>query len=132
MRSEERGFTLLELLVVVAVIGILAAIAVPFYRSYVKRGYEAVAIQYMRSWVPAQELYLQKFGHYADADEQLQNNLHVLFVPGDAPYVFSIDSNSSATTNWWGRGRPREPDLRYFYIDQSGKLLGSLTGPPSP
>ena len=37
-RCRSRGFTLIELMIAVVVIGLLAAIALPSYRSYVTRG----------------------------------------------------------------------------------------------
>lgn len=90
-------------------------------------------MSYMRSWIPAQELYLQTYGHYADADEQLaKERLGVLVVPTDVPYTFSVDSGSSATSHWWGRATPTQSGARYFYIDENGVLLSSTTGPPSP
>jgi type IV pilus assembly protein PilE len=70
MRSRERGVTLLELMAVVVIIGILAAIAVPSYRGYLLRAQRTDATAALLRLAAAQEKFYLQNNRYASNDER--------------------------------------------------------------
>ncbi len=64
---REQGFTLIEMLITVAIIGILAAIAVPSFSSYLKRARTSEAYTFIGEIRQRQESYRAEFNQYCSA-----------------------------------------------------------------
>ena len=66
-KQASKGFTLIELMIVVAIVGILASIALPAYQDSVRKSKRATAQGDLMSFANAMERYFTTNGVYTDA-----------------------------------------------------------------
>ena len=71
MRLNKRGFSLIELLLVVAIIMVIFAIGTPYLLRSMQSAHDAGAVAYLRQMQRAQENYRVVNGEYADSFDQL-------------------------------------------------------------
>ena len=68
MKTKLRGFTLIELMVTVAIVGILASIAIPSYLEYIKKGKRSEAEGALVTFANAMEQWRLQCGNYCNAN----------------------------------------------------------------
>jgi type IV pilus assembly protein PilA len=67
MKAMQKGFTLIELMIVVAIVGILAAVAIPSYTDYIARSQVAEAVGLMDGAKSPVAEFVQDRGRYPSA-----------------------------------------------------------------
>jgi general secretion pathway protein G len=82
-RAAERGFTLLELIVVIAIIGILASIAMPAMKDMPRKANEAVLKTNLRTLRDVIDQYLGDKGRYPPSLDALVEKGYLRKVPID-------------------------------------------------
>lgn len=131
-RRREGGFSLIELMIVIAIIGILVGVGVPAWRNAVMAGNETAAIQTLKTIATEQRTYYNQKGRssYATFDQLIENGALDKRFAGDEPVVegykftmkvtpksssqppaFTINADPQSSEGLGATGK------RHFYID---------------
>jgi prepilin-type N-terminal cleavage/methylation domain-containing protein len=70
-RGMRSGFTLVEMMIVVAIIAILAGIAVPMYTKYVRKSESMEAVRLMKQIADAEATYFSTHSKYSESERVL-------------------------------------------------------------
>ena len=92
MKKTQQGFTLIELMIVVAIIGILAAIAIPAYQDYTKKAQASEAFALLDGLKTSAGEYFHENGTFTGYAIPAEANT-------DGKYVGSIVAGGQSDTN---------------------------------
>ncbi|SJM92318.1 type IV pilin protein [Crenothrix polyspora] len=140
MTQKQHGFTLIELMISVAIVGILASIAVPNYQNHIKKARREDAKAALLSFANAMERHYSETNSYCDAAIDTSTEANIC---GDnnkkdtgAPAIYSnkspVDGNDryydlsikeADITRYtlWAKPLNKEDECGTFILDHTGK-----------
>lgn len=130
-RKVAFGFSLIELMIVVAIVGILAAVAIPVFSSYINRAKVSEAVNFVGIIKLRQEAYRAEFGQYADAPNDTDTVSPIpaftpSAIPGSIPDAWP---SGSAAERWVQLGASPDGPVRCQFATVGG---APATAPADP
>ena len=120
---KKKGFTLVELVITIAIVIILSVVSVPIYRGYVTKAMMSEGYALLGIILSAQKSYYSEYGNFYQ------------FVGANGPWtvndtVLSIDARGNKYFTYFNSGFKSNKDLKYFFYAEVRKdeTFRNITG----
>lgn len=128
--SRRDGYTIVELMIVVAIVGILSAIAIPSFQSYLYRSRAAEATVFLAEIRQRQESYRAEFGQYCSVSAAAGTTISGgTWAPAAAATSGQVVAWTGAPGDWDQLGATPDGPVRFQYRTTAGSP-GQAAGVP--